>query len=452
MASWDSNTPQPQNQDDGSEWQPPANGWTDSAVTPPQPENDPGSTSEDGDWFDVEEQTSKRSGWTLTSAKGSPLRHSVQNAAWALDCTPNNFSFNLFSERDMCNGIMIDDAKVVQLLAQVETIMHWSPTKDAMYGAIKLKCLERKYHPVKEYLRSLEWDKKFRLNRCGETYFGTDETPLQNAICRLMIIGMVARVMAPGCQYDYMPILQGDQGAGKSTALSILAGEWFVEGLPLDVPDLTKIVLERSENAWMIECSDLGGWKGSDVEKVKSMVTTKQDTARMAYGHYKLTRKRQFTLAGTANPREILRDSKNRRFPIVEVKHPIGLDDLRRDRDQLLAEALHEVETHFAPDYHIALPNALWDTAEEHAQKFRSLSGFETWAFDKLEELGKPEFYLSQQLRNDMLGEIGRPNDREIGRVMNDLGYTNRAISLKDHVGSWKTRRAWVKIGGRYDK
>lgn len=416
-----------------SEWQTPATGWVESSAVPEQPEN-----GKVGDgWFDPNAEPEKRTDWVLTTKEGRPVRNSIENAAYALECLPYRFSHNLFSERDLCNGRVIDDRQVTSLHAEIERRLHVSPTKDALYGAISVVCDQRKFHPVKDYLRGLEWDGKRRLNRLGATYFGTDDTGLQNATCRLILIGMVARILKPGCQYDYMPILQGAQGAGKSTALEILSGEWFVEGLPLDVFDLTKVLLERSDNAWVIECADLSGWRGSDIEKVKGMISTKEDKSRMSYGRLPLHKKRQFIIAGTANPRDILRDSRNRRFPIIEVKHDIDLDGMRRDRDQLFAEALLEVERHYTPDYHVTLPKGLWEEAEEHSQTFRQVSEFEAWA----------RVYFStnstDRITNEQL-KIHCPDNshaRDRSRVMQDLGY--RRGTVRDGLGI--PSDGWIK-------
>ena len=84
------------------------------------------------------------------------------------------------------------------------------------------------FHPVREFLRSLKWDRTPRLDNWLSTYLGAEASAWTKAAGSRWLISGVARAMKPGCQADYLLLLVGPQGAMKSSALQILAGDgWF---------------------------------------------------------------------------------------------------------------------------------------------------------------------------------------------------------------------------------
>ena len=377
-------------------------------------------------------------GFVNYTERGLPLRSSVSNMLAVLHGFDDvKFEYDQFADREIANSVEVLDVDAVKLKARSERERDFSPATDALYGAISLKTRQAEFHPVRDYLHSLEWDKKLRLSTLGERYFGTAPTPLQNAIARLIIQGAVARVLTPGCKFDYLPVIQSQrQGMAKSQALEILGGEWAGTGLPLDSFDLNKMILERSRGVWIWEIPDLAGWKGSDIEKVKSVVSMTTDSARMAYGRKSVTRERQFVMVATANPTEFLKDSQNRRFPVLEVKNTIDLDALSRDRNQLFAEAKAGAEKMGA---HVTLPEALWQEAEMHSQQFRVVSDFEEAAVDYL----SCRDYPAQVNMVDMIMALptvdgSRVANQEKGRVMAAAGYRRRRVNVDgDKVSRW---------------
>lgn len=365
--------------------------------------------------------------WRMWTEQGHPARSSIANAGVALasftDCA---FSYDAFADAELLNGERIEDATAGELWHRMEIDLEFGPTKDALYAAITRTCRANSFHPVKDYLNGLRWDGHRRLNKLAHTHFGADDTPLQNAIARLIIYGMVARIVQPGAKFDYMPVLQsGKQGLAKSEALRTLGGKWAGSGLSLDSFDLPKTLIERTQGKWLIECADLGGWRGSDIEKVKGIISDRQDSARMAYARLNVTRERQFVIVGTSNPREFLKDSQNRRFPVLEVKRHIDLGALRHDRDQLFAEALADVDAFKDGDeYHVHLPAALWDEAEAHSQQFRSISAFEEWFTDWIAQRGNPNWFTGNDLKTGIAEEFQQAvHNAEKARVLNAAGY-----------------------------
>ena len=77
-----------------------------------------------------------------------------------------------------------------------------------------------------------------QLSHWMERYLGAkpgspEERQYIEAVSRLSLIQAVARALDPGCKADSVPILEGGQGIGKSTAIRVLHGaEWFGDALP----------------------------------------------------------------------------------------------------------------------------------------------------------------------------------------------------------------------------
>lgn len=212
-------------------------------------------------------------------------------------------------------------------------------------------------HPPKQYLTSLVWDGTPRIDRLFAHYFGADDTDYTKGVSRRWIISAVARIMEPGCKVDCVPVLEGAQGVGKSTALRTLASkDWFFDG-DLDMGD--KDARQVLRGKWIIELAELDSLGRSEVNKVKKFITNQIDEYRPSYGRRTVSFPRQCVFTGTTNETQYLKDtSGNRRFWPIECGQDIRVDELQKDRDQLWAEAVRAYEA-----------NATWyaDTAEFRA-------------------------------------------------------------------------------------
>src|SRR5690606_32026727 len=125
-----------------------------------------------------------------------------------------------------------------------------------------------------------------------------EDSPYIRAAGATWLVAAMARAFEPGTKFDHMLVLVGAQGRGKSSALNILAGEFFSDANFLDAQD-TREVLEATEGAWMVECAELAGMRRKDVETLKHEITRREDRGRPAYARTVVSVKRRFVLAGT---------------------------------------------------------------------------------------------------------------------------------------------------------
>lgn len=203
--------------------------------------------------------------------------------------------------------------------------------------AIQTAAKECGYHPVRQYLEGLEWDGNARIDDWLVLYAGAQPTDLNRAIAARWLISAVARIFQPGCKADCVLVLEGPQGIGKSTAAETLGGPWYTD----DVASLdTKDAPLGTRGKWIIEFSELDAMARSTPSRIKAFVSRATDRFRLPYDRRAGDFPRECVFVGTVNHTAYLRDETGgRRFWPVAVTR-VDLAALRRDHDQLWAEAV----------------------------------------------------------------------------------------------------------------
>lgn len=194
------------------------------------------------------------------------------------------------------------------------------------------------FHPVREYLKGLKWDGDKRVDGWLNTYIGTPNTPYEVAVGTKWLISAIARVMQPGCKADHTLIFEGKQGKLKSTALQVMGDPWFIDHLP----DLSsKDAASGLCGVWIVELGELASLrKTSSIESIKEFLTRQKDRFRPPYGRRTIEVARQCVFSASTNSETWHADETGgRRFWPVRCGK-IEIEDLRRDRDQLWAEAM----------------------------------------------------------------------------------------------------------------
>jgi predicted P-loop ATPase len=202
--------------------------------------------------------------------------------------------------------------------------------------AVQAVARDRCFHPVKDYVNSLSWDGVKRIDVWLSQYLGAELTDYSKAMGARWLISAVARIYNPGAKADCCLILEGEQGTNKSTALRILAGDWFTD----EIAELgSKDAAMQTRGVWIIEIAELDSMSRTEVGKIKAFMSRAVDRFRPPYGKRLVNSPRQCVFAGSVNHRSYLRDETGgRRFWPVACGS-INIEDLARDRDQLWAEA-----------------------------------------------------------------------------------------------------------------
>ncbi len=304
-----------------------------------------------------------------------------RNAEIALDLLGVKCSYDTFADRRYVAGQLLG-SQVGQLtddvLLLIRTICRdrydFDPGKDNLWDAVNLKCRLNSYHPILDYLDSLEfqWDGKPRIDTWMTDYLGIDDSPFVRAFSRLVLIASVRRVRQPGCKWDYMPVLVGPENKAKSLAIEVLYGKpYFSDQKIIGISD--KELAEAVRGRWAIESADLAGLRKADVDQLKAQITRQVDRVRPAYGRAVMDVARQCAQWGTTNDSIFLRSQHgNRRMPPFKTGK-ILIDALARDRDQLWAEAQLAEREH---EPSLALPDSVW---EEALARQEAHTEFEPW-------------------------------------------------------------------------
>jgi predicted P-loop ATPase len=341
-------------------------------------------------------------------------------------------------------GDLSDHACLV-LRRMIEEQYDFDPGKDKMFDAAVQLCLENRFDPICSYLEGLRWDGLGRIDRWLTTYLGAANTPLNRAIGKIALVAQVRRARQPGCKFDQIIVMESPEGYMKSTALSVLAGspENFSDQTILGASDKEQQELLRG--VWIYEIADLSNIRRAEVEHVKAFASRTHDRARPAYGRALVTQPRKCVVWATTNNSEYLKSQTgNRRFWPFTVGM-INIEALKRDRDQLLAEAV-ALDNINVP---IVLARDLWGAAAEEQEQRREGDPWEDVLRDVKGELGGDEFRV---LSHDLLEiQIGIPKARQTNqdskrvvdcmRILGWQGPKVMRVGEKRGRGYWRNHR-----------
>lgn len=194
---------------------------------------------------------------------------------------------------------------------------------------------------------SLKWDGVARLESFCGSYLGATSQDGYYLSCvgKWWIISAVARQYRPGCQVDYMPVFEGLMGIRKSSMMRELNtfGDqcFFLEDINFAQLDRVDTVA-KLQGKLMVEFADLARFNTSNIEQIRAWITRRTDEGRLAYRRDTTPFKRRFVMAATANRANYLSelDGERRMWPVI-CGDSVDIEAIKRDREQLWAEAVH---------------------------------------------------------------------------------------------------------------
>lgn len=203
-----------------------------------------------------------------------------------------------------------------------------------------------KFDSAQNYINSLTWDGVPRLDTWLPRVFFVEEDRYYKDIGSKWLMGMVARILQPGCKFDNALVVHGGQGIGKSSVFLIIAGEEsHVEFTDLKVREMQQDI----QGKLIVEFAEAAIFSKADSESLKSIISRQTDTFRVPYERHPRDFPRRCVFAVTANNDDILKDATGgRRWWAVEVpadmrvyppQRKADIHWLRENRDQLFAEA-----------------------------------------------------------------------------------------------------------------
>lgn len=217
-------------------------------------------------------------------------------------------------------------------------------SKDMVRDAMMKVSKECSVDTARDYVSTLVWDKIPRLDTWLTSVYGVEENEYHRAIGSNWLKGLVKRIVFPGCKFDYVLVLEGEQGVKKSTSLALLGGNWHVETA---MSTETKDFFMQFSGKCIIEFSEGETLSRTEVKRMKAIITMQSDRYRMPYERATLDYPRRCVFAMTTNQSEYLKDETgNRRWLPVKVVLPeANIAWLEVNREQLFAEAYHRAVT-----------------------------------------------------------------------------------------------------------
>jgi predicted P-loop ATPase len=380
--------------------------------------------------------------------EGKIVKDSQQNIRVAIEALGRALSYNAFADKMLIADVdeqgnvgrvqPLEDRQLNETWLRIDEEYRFRPTFAFFEKVIYRMAWDNPFHPVKDYLDALRWDKVQRVDEWLIRSANVEDTPYVRAVSAIMLTAAVRRIYSPGAKYDELVVLESGQGLNKSTALRALCprSEWFSDDLPLNTT--SQKMIESTLGKWIIEAGELAGRKKTEIEHLKATLSRQVDgPARLAYARMPVERPRHFIIVGTTNSPVYINDPTGaRRFWPIKVNR-FDVDYIVAVRDQLWAEA---VARHRA-DASIRLHESLWPEAARQQERRREIDPWEGIIRQMLLELQPASDDKRRVSVEQVWAALSIPVERRdrmgamrIAEIMHRLGFKRTTVRNGDII------------------
>ena len=304
-----------------------------------------------------------------------------------------------------------------------------------------------KYNPIIDYLNGIEWDGEKRVESLFIDLLNADDTNLIRYMTKTWFVAAVKRIFEPGCKFDNMIVLQGEQGIGKSSICDLISLKYSNNVSLNEVGH--KDLINKLNRTWIAVVDELDSFNKKEMSNIKTFISNTKDTARLAFGKNAETYSRHCVFIGSTNDNTFLRDNTSiveRRFWVIKCN--------KTDRNghifevltpeyinQLWAESVH---------YYKENPNMYLDITPELMSDFaKEMTQFKTFNDDVVIDYVKQildksyhlnnngEFVSEMDLFEQYTGNKDYENDKK--SKINKIPYSYLRYVLKRHYNEERT-------------
>lgn len=307
-------------------------------------------------------------------------------------------------------GDPVETGDLSALTFYLERAYRMDITKSRVEDIVNEQSRINRYHPVREYLDGLEWDGIPRLETALPGVVADDYTRL---VARKCLTAAVARVYEPGIKWDYVLVIQGSQGLGKTYWV-----EKMSKGFYSELGDITRADTVRElHQSWISVSDEAASISKGDFNLIKDFMTRTHDTYRLPYDKRSRSVARSSVIWATTNHMDFIPEFEEgtRRFLPVKATQKVDFKALTDDYiAQVWAEAKHlyqEGEILFLDDDQTAVAEGVREQYTANSgfggmlEEFISAKVSKDW--DELSPAQRIQ-WLAEQAQGIQVGEVRR--------------------------------------------